>query len=169
MIFDMEPKSFGEYLKVERELRNISLEEVSQSTKIHVKYLKAIEENEFDLLPAETFIKGFIRSFAKSIGLDENDVILTYEYYQKVLKGGNGLQSPGGGNSWNGSRKLIIIIGVLVTLLIFILILAYYFSNFSVHELNSNIEISINNWTSCSKHIVIFNCVTKITCNINTG
>jgi len=74
---DME--TFGEYLKRERESRNISLEEIAQATKISGRYLKALEQDQFDLLPATTFTKGFIRAYARHIGLDAEDVILRYQ------------------------------------------------------------------------------------------
>ena len=70
--------SFGEELRKEREARNISLEEIAEATKIHIKFLKAIEENNFEILPGEFFIKNFIRAYANYLGLDEREVLNRY-------------------------------------------------------------------------------------------
>ena len=72
-------ENFGSYLKHERELRGVPLEEISGATKIHIRYLQALEENKFDELPGEVFIKGYIRSYANIIGSDEEEVLNIYE------------------------------------------------------------------------------------------
>lgn len=77
-------ESLGQYLKRERMLRNITLEDVSQVTKISQRFLTALEEDNYRILPAETFVKGFLRSYAKTIGLDPYEVILVYEEYSKT-------------------------------------------------------------------------------------
>lgn len=136
----MEPKTFGEYLKTERELRTMSMDDVAHVTRIHMKYLKALEENDFSSLPATTFIKGFIRSYAKAIGLDEESVILTFEYYQKQQKMADLNQSPEKRSAVNGSKKLIIIVAILILLLIFIMILAYYSSNSGTLDSSENLS-----------------------------
>ena len=79
----MTKETVGEYLKRERELRQITLNEVSEGTKISVRQLKFIEENKFDCLPAEVFVRGFIRSYAEYIGLDPQEAILKLEEYLK--------------------------------------------------------------------------------------
>ncbi len=72
-------ENFGSYLKHERELRGVPLEEISGSTKIHIRFLKALEDNHFDELPGEVFIKGYIRSYANTIGSDEEEMLNIYE------------------------------------------------------------------------------------------
>jgi len=73
-----EQESLGRYLKRERELRNISLREVSKNTKVKEHLLKAIEEDQYTSLPSSTYVKGFLLSYAKYIGLDPNDVLLRF-------------------------------------------------------------------------------------------
>jgi len=73
------PGDFGSYLKSERELRGISLEEISDITKVRLSFLRAIESNDFDEFPGEVFIKGYIRSYAKAIGSDVDQVLNTYD------------------------------------------------------------------------------------------
>jgi cytoskeleton protein RodZ len=72
--------TFGDTLKRERELRKISLREVSEATKIGLRYLEALEGNRFEQLPGGVFNKGFIRAYAKFIGLDGEALINTYLY-----------------------------------------------------------------------------------------
>jgi cytoskeletal protein RodZ len=71
--------SAGQELKRERELRGISLKEISTSTKISLKFLKALEDDQPELLPGRFFIKGILRSYAKAIGLDEDYVLNKYD------------------------------------------------------------------------------------------
>jgi hypothetical protein len=69
----------GEFLRRERELRHIDLDEVAEATKISRRYLEAIEEDQYDRLPGEAFVRGFIRSYVKYIGLDPAETMLMYE------------------------------------------------------------------------------------------
>ena len=78
-------EDFGSYLKSERELRGVPLEEISSVTKIPTRYLQALENNQFDDLPGEVFIKGYIRSIAKVIGSDPNSMLSTYDEISKQL------------------------------------------------------------------------------------
>ena len=71
-------EDFGSYLKSERELRGVTLEELNAKTKIPMHYLRALEKNLFDELPEEVFIRGYIRSFAKVIGANENEMLSAY-------------------------------------------------------------------------------------------
>jgi len=68
----------GETLKKARELREINLREISDATKINIRYLEAIETNQFDALPGGVFNKGFIRAYANYIGLDGQAMVDNY-------------------------------------------------------------------------------------------
>jgi len=72
-------EEFGPYLKHERELRGISLEEVSSATKINVCYLNALEHDHLSELPREVFVRGYIRSYANCIGADEEEMLMAYD------------------------------------------------------------------------------------------
>ncbi len=72
-------ENFGSYLKHERELRGVPLEEISGATKIHIRFLQALEDNKFEELPGEVFIKGYIRSYANIIGSDVEEMLNIYE------------------------------------------------------------------------------------------
>jgi cytoskeleton protein RodZ len=80
-------ETVGQYLKRERELRNISLNEIATATRIRENLLAAIEEDRHDLLPAPVFVKGFLVAYGKHIGLDPGDVVLRYESDLKELLG----------------------------------------------------------------------------------
>jgi cytoskeletal protein RodZ len=69
---------FGDKFRKERERQGIKLEDVSDSTKIGSRMLRAIEEEHFDQLPGGVFNKGFIRAYAKYLGLNEEDTITGY-------------------------------------------------------------------------------------------
>lgn len=70
--------SFGEKLKQERLKRSITLEQISISTKIGTRMLQALEENKFNQLPGGIFNKGFVRSYARFVGLDEDQTVAEY-------------------------------------------------------------------------------------------
>jgi cytoskeletal protein RodZ len=69
---------FGTHLKVERQSRGISLEELSDATKIRLAYLEALENEDVTHLPPPTFTKGFIRSYCRHIRIDDQKIILDY-------------------------------------------------------------------------------------------
>ena len=70
--------SFGEKLKREREKRSITLDQISQSTKIGTRMLQALEEDKFNQLPGGIFNKGFVRAYARHLGLDEDQTVADY-------------------------------------------------------------------------------------------
>jgi hypothetical protein len=70
--------SFGETLKRQRELREISLRQISEATKINIRYLEALEQNHFEILPGGLFNKGFIRAYAAYVGLDGEAMVNSY-------------------------------------------------------------------------------------------
>ena len=66
--------SFGRNLRREREMRSISLEEMSRHTKINARFLEAIENDRFDVLPGGAFSRSFVLHYARYLGLDEAQV-----------------------------------------------------------------------------------------------
>jgi cytoskeleton protein RodZ len=65
--------SIGETLRRERKRRNLELDQVSQELKISARLLQAIEEEDFERLPAGIFAKSFVRQYARLLGLDEDE------------------------------------------------------------------------------------------------
>ena len=70
--------SFGERLQREREMRGITLEEIADSTKIGTRSLRALEEEAFDKLPGGIFNKGFVRAYARYLGIDEEQAVTDF-------------------------------------------------------------------------------------------
>ena len=70
--------NFGETLKREREQRDIPLRDIANATKINLRYLEALEQNRFDILPGGVFNKGFIRAYARFIGADGEALVQRY-------------------------------------------------------------------------------------------
>ena len=79
-----ERETLGSYLKNQRESKKISLRDVAKNTRVREYILRAIEEDRQDLLPAATYVKGFLLAYAKYLNLDRKDILLRYE---RVLKG----------------------------------------------------------------------------------
>jgi cytoskeletal protein RodZ len=74
----MSSTPFGEHLKREREMRGVSLEEIAAATRISTRFLEAIENERWDQLPGGVFNRGFIRSIARFLGLDEDSLVAEY-------------------------------------------------------------------------------------------
>jgi cytoskeleton protein RodZ len=70
--------SFGERMQREREMRGISLEEIAESTKIGTRMLRALEQEEFSKLPGGIFNKGFVRAYARYLGIDEEQAVTDF-------------------------------------------------------------------------------------------
>ncbi len=71
--------SFGENLRREREMRGISLEEISQATRIGVRMFEALEKERFERLPGGVFNRSFVRQYSRYLGLDEERVVAEFE------------------------------------------------------------------------------------------
>src|SRR5512140_3413262 len=70
--------SFGEELRREREIRGISLKEIADATKISKRFLEAIERNDHKTLPAPVFTRGFVREYARYLGLNAEEMVNRY-------------------------------------------------------------------------------------------
>lgn len=66
----MKTKTIGEMLREEREFHRLSIAELAKRTRIRAEYLEALEKNQFELLPAATFVKGYIKTYATIFGFD---------------------------------------------------------------------------------------------------
>src|SRR6266852_1994446 len=71
--------SFGELLKREREMREVSLNEVTVATRIATKFLEALENQDWEKLPGGVFNRGFVRTIARYLGLDEEHLLAEYD------------------------------------------------------------------------------------------
>jgi cytoskeletal protein RodZ len=111
--------SFGEELRRHRELRSISLREISDATKINIRFLEALEQNDFKHLPGGQFNKGFIRAYARHIGISEDEMVGAYLLETKTLDEGSrtaARASSAGGPQ--GINIRMIVAGALAALLL---------------------------------------------------
>ncbi len=77
-MIDKSSLSFGRYLKAVRIEKGINLEEVSRETRIRMDNLLLIEKEDHDKLPAEVFMRGFLRAYARAIGADDEEAVRRY-------------------------------------------------------------------------------------------
>lgn len=82
--------TFGERLKREREMREVSLKEVTSATRIGPRFLEALENEEWDKLPGGIFNRGFVRSIARFLGLDEENLLAEYD----LARGDQSMPAP---------------------------------------------------------------------------
>ena len=68
-------ESVGEFFRQVREAKGLTVDEVSSKTRIRSDFVKALEDGNFAKLPDQVFARGFVRSYARSLGLDEEDAI----------------------------------------------------------------------------------------------
>lgn len=73
--------SLGQYLKECRTQRGMSLEELSARTRIRLQTLQALEQDDYPALPVEVTVKGFLRAYARCLGLDEQEVLVRYQRF----------------------------------------------------------------------------------------
>jgi cytoskeleton protein RodZ len=68
-------ETVGEFFRQVRETKGLTLDAVASKTCIHPDFLRALEDNNYAKLPDQVFAKGFVRAYARSLGLDENDAM----------------------------------------------------------------------------------------------
>lgn len=68
-------ESVGEFFRQVRETKGLTVDEVASKTRIRTDFVKALEDGNFAKLPDQVFARGFVRSYARSLGLDEEDAV----------------------------------------------------------------------------------------------
>ena len=119
--------SFGRYLQAIRLEKKISLEKVSAQTRIGLANLLMIEQEDLEGLPAEVFVKGFLRSFADAIGADGDEAVRRYEsrlnVVQKISVSDDFIGRPAP-RLWLKLLLSIVLLGVIMAISIFVV--AYF-------------------------------------------
>jgi cytoskeleton protein RodZ len=90
----------GSTLREARVRRNLTLQQAEEDTKIRVKYLQAMENEDFDLMPGPTYAKAFLRTYATYLGLDANVMLQEYS-----SRGSLRDHEPFGGSSMLGAPR----------------------------------------------------------------
>jgi cytoskeleton protein RodZ len=124
----------GETLRDARMRARIDVSEIEAKTKIRAKYLRALENEEWGLLPGPTFVKSFLRTYAEALGLDGKALVEEYRLSQENLSDAalepivaspqharSRAPGPGGRAPGRPSRAYMVVVGV-VSLLIVLLI-----------------------------------------------
>jgi cytoskeleton protein RodZ len=105
----------GETLRKQRKARGISMVEVAEHTKIGKKYLEALENDEYGVLPAETYTLGFLRAYAKYLELDDDELIRHYREQRRLQhaksdEGPDGIGPKGEGNQSLWAPLLLVLV-----------------------------------------------------------
>jgi cytoskeleton protein RodZ len=113
----------GSTLREARVRRNLTLQQVEEDTKIRVKYVQAMENEDFDIMPGPTYVKGFLRTYAEYLGLDPEVII--GEYRTREPRGPSRVhEEPFGGVSTLGKprshrgRNTIVFVAVICLLVL---------------------------------------------------
>jgi cytoskeleton protein RodZ len=123
---DPEPGSFGTWLRRQRELREISLRDVAERTKISLRYLEAMEEDRFDLLPAPVFAKGFLREYARYVGLSPDEVVNHWLSVQQAGERPEGEAAASAPGRSSVSRSRLLLVAAIVLALVVLVVLGIY-------------------------------------------
>jgi cytoskeleton protein RodZ len=113
----------GSTLREARVRRNLTLQQIEEDTKIRVKYVQAMENEDFDIMPGPTYVKGFLRTYSEYLGLDPEVII--GEYRSREPRSGSKVhEEPFGGVSTLGrphshrGRNTIVFIAVICLLVL---------------------------------------------------
>ena len=139
----------GTLLKKARKEKGLTLDDIQDETKIRKKYLEAIEENKFDILPGNVYLKVFVKGFAREVGINYQALLENYEILSieeekesnlhKDYLGGTKVAHGSNNNNNNKNPLKLILIILLSLFLIGAGIYAYqYFSNSEIRLLNQN-------------------------------
>jgi len=119
---EVEPLSFGVNLRRERELRGITLDEISRETKISLRFLEALESDQLDQLPGGVFRRGFVKTYARYIGLNEDKVLQDYAVLvsesEDEAKGGEGAPTRDPSATIVPSLSLKVTLGLLLVIVL---------------------------------------------------
>jgi len=114
----MPSKPFGEHLKREREMRGVSLEEISSATRIAPRFLAALESEQWELLPGGVFNRGFIRSVARYLGLDEDSLVAEYALETKGRPDPGVVADPPEEPDRNWARVFVVVVLTLLVVVV---------------------------------------------------
>lgn len=122
-------RELGELLREAREARGLTISDVQEATKIRGRYLEAIERGEFEALPGEVYVKGFLRSYAEAVGLSGDEIVDRYKAERAKLEVERAQESPPGGarnTSQNVriSRRFLAAVGFCVVLVSIVAVVA---------------------------------------------
>jgi cytoskeletal protein RodZ len=77
-------QTVGNFLRHQREAKGMSIEEVARATRVPMASVERLESDQFDELPGEVFVRGFMKSYARAVGLDSDEVLARYTASRRV-------------------------------------------------------------------------------------
>ena len=88
------PRDFGDELRRERELRDVTREQLALVTKVSVRQIEALEKGRFEILPALVFSRGFVRAIALHLGLDAERTVAAYRHVWETWDSARAKEAP---------------------------------------------------------------------------
>lgn len=111
-------KEIGAKYRQAREEKNLTIESIAEQTKIQKRFLRAIEEGSWDIIPGEVYLRGFLRTYADILDMDAREILSIYDHQreEEARLEEELIEPPKPKNHllWGGLIALIILVGALV-------------------------------------------------------
>lgn len=163
----------GQLLRKARLEKGISLEDMQETTKIRKRYLEAIEDGNYKLLPGNFYVRAFIKSYSESVGLDPNEVL---RLYRNVIPASqidpkvepNHRKRSGIKTNDRWSKRITTL--VFISFLVFIIVLVYYFTekNSKITDNTTQTDEQNSRLTDKAVDVIDPNASPVVTINPNT-
>lgn len=155
----------GDKLRSARKAKGMSIEDVEKITKIQRRYLAAIENNEFDQLPGDFYVRAFIRQYADVVGLDGKELLEDFQSEVPEAKPEEYVENSIDNKSeeikrttnskkglWKGYLpKAATVVGILLVILVVYLVYAHFFSGSNQQSANESESVTVSSHVTSSK------------------
>ena len=146
-------ESIGEFFKQVRETKGLTIDEVASKTRIRTDFVKALEDGNFAKLPDQVFARGFVRSYARSLGLDEDDAIHRFAqsagpYYDKQIERERLKVKQAEEERKRQSNRKAVAIAIGIAILTLVFLLSREQSSLLVHRSSSDLPPSASKRTT---------------------
>jgi|GEM_PF-1866775 len=162
-------ENIGKRLQEARRRKEISLQQVSEETKISKEYLKALEKEEYGLFPAKVYVVSFIRSYARYLGLDAEALVHIYKREHSGRKdrmnlnpefpivvsqgGGEKLISRGGIAAFRFTKKGLIPLILAIGVVVWAGLLAIFYLRLALRQFSPQVKTGTNVSTNTPQNI----------------
>src|SRR5262245_28238438 len=114
---------FGSTFKARREAKGLSLEQIATETRINTRFLQAIENDDFQVLPGGIFSRGFVRAYAEVLGMDPDKAVSDFErvsnYHEPVVLEGLRVSTP------QPSKRNLMLYPIAAGVLVLVIVIFY--------------------------------------------
>lgn len=162
-------ENIGKRLQKARRCKEISLQQVSEETKISKEYLEALEKEEYDVFPAKVYVVSFIRSYARYLGLDAESLVHIYkrehsgrkdkmnlnpEFPIVVSRGGEEKSIPRGGfAAFRFTKKGLIPFILAIGVIVGAGLLAIFYLYLALQQLSPQVKAKVSVFTNIPENI----------------